>query len=70
MAEDTKDVRNQAPGPESPYSESQAGNSNLSNATKQPGGQSRELQRGQESPIKDVKKGEKQKKENQKTGKH
>jgi hypothetical protein len=62
---DSKEVHNQQSG-----SPSQSGQGNPSNATKQPGGQSREQQRGQESPTKDVKKGDEQKQENQKTGKH
>jgi hypothetical protein len=70
MAEDTKDVRNQPPASESPYSESQVERGNPSNATKQPGRQSREHQGGQGSPTKGVKKGDEQKQENQKTGKH
>jgi hypothetical protein len=69
MAEDTKDVRNQPSGSESPYSESQAEKGNPSNATKQPGRHSRGQQRGQESPNKDAKKGDEQKQENQKMGK-
>ena len=64
MAEDTKDVRNQPPASESPYSESQVERgSDPSNATKQPG-HSREHQGGQGSPTKSVKKGDEQNQEN------
>jgi hypothetical protein len=60
---DTKDVRNRQSG-------SQSGQSDPSNATKQPGGQSHEQQPGQQTqqaPKKDVQGGEK-KEEPQKTG--
>lgn len=70
MAEDKKNVSNQPPSPESSYSESQVEKGNPSNATKQPGGQSREQQSGQQTPQppkKDVQGGEK-KETPQKTG--
>ena len=68
MAEDTKNVRNQPPDSESPYSESMVERGNPSNATRQPGRQSRDQQSGQESPMENVKKREEQKQENQKMG--
>ncbi len=67
---DTKDVKNQQPNSESAYSESQVEKGNPSNATKQPGSQSREQQSGQQTqqtPKKDVQGGEK-KEQPQKTG--
>ena len=67
MAEDTKTARNQPPGLESQYSESQVEPGNPSNATRQPRRRSREQQRGQESPTKNVKKGDPPKQENQKS---
>jgi len=71
MAENANDLRNQPPGPESPYSESQVEKGNPSNATKQPGNKSREQQSGQQTqqtPKKDVQGGGGIKEEPQKTG--
>jgi len=71
MAEDTKNVRNQPPDSESPYSESMVERGNPSNATKQPSRRSREnqsSQQAQQTPKKDVQGGEM--KEHRRTVKH
>jgi len=65
---------NQPPGPESPYSETQVEKGNQSNATKQPGNESRGQQSGQQTQQKPKKHGHGRdsKEEPQKagTGKH